>query len=245
MVDKSKGDWKIYGNVFDEFTLKVLEHIEGQGHYDELKSELEVGKEANVFIAYKDAKPIIVKIYRLENCNFNKMYLYLRDDPRYPSIKPRRREIVFAWVLREYRNLLIAREAGCNVPMPIINRSNVLIEEFIGNDKVAPKLKDVEFKDYAELENCSKDVINEMKILLRKAKMVHGDLSEFNILYNNKKPVLIDFSQATSSKDYHAREYLERDVRNVVRFFNKRGLDLKEADVMEEVLKKTAINEKP
>jgi RIO kinase 1 len=224
---KSKEEWKTYGNVFDEFTNRNLKYLENQGHFEEVKQTLEVGKEANVFIAEKEDKSkVIVKIYRLENCNFNKMFDYIKADPRFNSLKPRRREIIFAWVLREYRNLLVARQAGCSVPTPIINKHNILLEEFIGDDVPAQKIKDVIFASDSEVEKCFKNIIKEVKLLWRKAEIVHGDLSEFNILYHKKKPIFIDFSQSTSIKDYHAKDYLERDLKNLVRFFGKRGLDL-------------------
>lgn len=233
MAKHTKEEWKTYGNVFDDFTNRNIKYLENQGHFDELAVSLEVGKEANVFLGKTaTGSNVIIKIYRLENCNFNKMFLYLKGDPRFPSIKPNRREIIFAWTLREYRNLLVARQVGCSVPTPIANKHNILLEEFIGTDKPAPKIKDVAFKSDAELTKCLKAIMKEVKLLWKKAEIVHGDLSEFNILYHNKKPVLIDFSQSTSVKDFHAREYLERDLKNLVRFFNKRGLNIEIEDLL-------------
>ena len=226
MAKKSKEEWKTFANVFDQFTLRNINNLESQGHFDQLAAAIEVGKEANVFTAKSGEGFVIVKIYRLENCNFNKMSDYLSGDPRFPNLKPRKREIVFAWTLREYRNLLVARQAGARVPTPIINKHNILVEEFIGDEKSAPKLKDAAFENDEEVEKCYKNIIKEIKILWKKAEIVHGDLSGFNILYHKKKPVFIDFSQATSVKDSRAKFYLERDLKNLVQFFNKRGLDL-------------------
>jgi len=228
----SKEEWKTYENVFDQFTLRNLNYLENKGYFENLKSALGVGKEANVFIAEKeDGERIIVKIYRLENCNFNKMFQYLKADPRFPSIKPRRREIIFAWTLREYRNLLVARQAGARVPTVFFNKFNILIEEFIGVDSVAPKLKDFIFNSDKEVLLMFEEIIEQMKILWEKAEIVHADLSEFNILVAESKPVLIDFSQSTSVKDFHSKEYLERDLKNICRFFKKQGLD-KDPDVL-------------
>lgn len=216
----AKEAWKIQANVFDQFTLKVLHDLSHKGYFDDLVQTLKVGKEANVFLATKGDDKVIVKIYRLENSNFNKMHEYIRSDPRFPSIAKRKREIVFAWVLREYRNLLVARQAGVRVPTPIIQKNHVLLEEYIGDEEPAPQLKDAHLtKD--EFEACYEELVFQIKKLYSDAKIVHADLSEFNILYFNKKPVLIDFSQATSVKDQRAKEYLERDCRNVDSFFGK------------------------
>jgi len=64
--------------------------------------------------------------------------------------------------------------------------------------------------------------------------LIHGDLSSFNILNYNEKPVIIDFSQATLVKTPNSEELLERDVKNVLHFFKKVGIKAK----FEEVLKK-------
>jgi len=69
-----------------------------------------------------------------------------------------------------------------------------------------------------------------LKLLIKEVKklykigLVHGDLSAFNILNFNDKPVLIDFSQATITKNYQAEELLKRDIKNIVQFFNKLGV---------------------
>ena len=84
----------------------------------------------------------MVKIYRLETCDFNRMYDYIKDDQRYLKIKKGKRNIVFTWVQREYRNLLKARQANVSVPTPLTFLKNVLVLEFIGDDAIiAPKVK--------------------------------------------------------------------------------------------------------
>ena len=71
--------FKTYGNVFDEFTNRNLFKLATQGHFEELESTVSIGKEANIFTARtKDGELKIVKIYRLENCDFNKMYDYIK-----------------------------------------------------------------------------------------------------------------------------------------------------------------------
>ena len=67
-----------------------------------------------------------------------------------------------------------------------------------------------------------------------KVGLIHGDLSSFNILNHNNKPVLIDFSQGTLVRTPNSEELLERDVRNILKFFKKLGID----EDFEETLKK-------
>ena len=105
MAKKHKEEWKIYKNVFDSATILNLVKLQSQGHFDGLESPIALGKEANIFSALKGKQKIIVKIYRVENCNFNKMYQYIAPDPRFAGMKKRRRLVIFSWVQREYRNL--------------------------------------------------------------------------------------------------------------------------------------------
>ena len=137
-----KEEWKVWGNVFDNFTNRNLFKLKSQGYFEELESPISVGKEANIFSAItKDKKRIIIKIYRLETCNFNQMYSYIRQDPRYSGMKKQRRKVIFAWTQREHRNLLKAREVGVRVPLVHTSVDNILVIEYIGDDYIALQLK--------------------------------------------------------------------------------------------------------
>lgn len=237
MVKKSKDKFKIYKNVFDEFTLKTVFKLSSQGHFDELVSPVMIGKESNIFLAdTKDNEYVIVKIYRLHSCNFNQMYSYIKSDPRFLNLKNQRRLVIFKWVQREYRNLLLAREK-INVPKPIAFLNNILVMESIGNNKPASQLKDDIPKD---IKGFSRKVLDAVKDLA-KIGLIHADLSEFNILNYNQKPYFIDFSQGTSVKDPNAVSYLKRDLKNMVRFFKKHKVDIdaeKEFDnIKKEIIK--------
>src|SRR3989338_6133240 len=140
-VNKEK--YKTKHQVFDAFTEKSLFKLISQGYIDGIRSPLSIGKEGNVFTAEKEDETRIVKIYRLQTCDYNKMYSQIRTDPRYAVLKNQRREVIFTWAKRELRNLLIAREGGVRVPIAYTASANILIMEFIGDeDGPAPKLKD-------------------------------------------------------------------------------------------------------
>jgi RIO kinase 1 len=222
MVRKSRDAFKIYKNVFDEFTIKTLFKLSTQGHFEDLVTPVMIGKESNVFLAEtKDKDYVIVKIYRLHSCNFNQMYSYIKSDPRFLNLKNQRRLVIFKWVQREYRNLLISREK-INVPKPIAFLNNVIVMESIGGNKPASQLKD-ELPE--NIDNFASKCLEFVKNMV-KIGLVHGDLSEFNILNHNDKPYFIDFSQGTSTKDSNALGYLERDLKNLARFFKKHKLEI-------------------
>lgn len=230
---KPKEEFKTWGAVFDQFTQRTVYKLITEGHFEGLESPISVGKESNIFSALKkDGSRVMIKIYRLETCDFNRMYDYIKDDPRYINTKKGKRNIIFSWVQREYRNLLKAREANVNVPIPLTFSNNVLVLEFIGDDGfIAPKLKDKKPKNPKDFFD---KVIANMKNL-HKAGFVHADLSPFNILNCNETPVFIDFSQCTKLESSRGNEYLERDIRNICNFFRKIGLKADESKVKKQI----------
>jgi RIO kinase 1 len=215
--------FKTYKGVFDNFTLRNLFKLSSQGYFDDIEtmSPVSIGKESNVFYAKKGKDKVIIKIYRLENCDFNKMFEYIRYDPRYIGLQRQRRKVIFSWVQREYRNLLKARQAKVRVPTPHAFLNNILIEEFIGKKNVAPKLKD---KIPKNLKKFFDDTVSQLRRLYD-AGLVHADLSHFNILNNDERPVIIDLSTCTPIDAEAAESYLERDIRNLCSFFSRYGLD--------------------
>lgn len=229
---KSREEWKIYKNVFDKFTERNLFTMAGQGHMGELQSPIALGKEANVFYSEKkNGTPVIVKIYRLENCNFNKMYSYISADPRFIGLENQKRKIIFSWVQREYRNLLIARQK-IKVPTPFAFKDNILVIEYIGDEHPAPMLKD---KKPKYPEKFFKKIITNMKRLID-AGLVHGDLSDFNILIHKEEPIFIDFSQSTTITSPMAQELLERDLKNIFTYF-KRKIEVDKEKIEDDLLK--------
>jgi RIO kinase 1 len=200
------------------------------------------GKEAVIFHAIgAEEEELAIKMYKVSTSNFNAMLDYIIGDPRFEKIKRDRRSIVSAWARKELKNLKRAFDAGVEVPRPIAIDKNVLIMEFIGRDGVAaPRLRDVPvdiLKTDFELEELLLRIISYIQIMYEKGTMVHADLSEFNILMKGYverefggidveiEPVIIDMGQSTLLQHPNADEFLLRDVRNIVTFFNKLGLD--------------------
>lgn len=235
----TKEKFKTYKDVFDRFTIRNLFRLSTQGYFDdpEKLSPVSIGKESNVFSAQRGSKKVIVKIYRLEVCDFNRMYDYIKYDPRYPGMRNQRRKVIFSWVQREYRNLLKAREAGVRVPTPLTFMGNILVEEMIGRENASPKLKDA---IPADLNDFFEDTLKQVRKLYCKAGLIHADLSHFNILNFEEKPVIIDLSTCTPLDNTLAKEYLARDVRNICNFFRKHGLETDEDETRRRIQTKEA-----
>lgn len=222
MPTKAREKFKVEHTVFDNFTNRTLFRLISQDHLKGIESPVSVGKEANVFSALtKEGQRVIIKIYRLETCDFNKMYDYIKEDERYERMPKNKRKVIFSWVQREYKNLIRAYDSKVTTPKVIAFLNNVIVLEYIGNDsEIAPKLKDKVPEDKKDFFD---KIIKNIKKLY-KAGIVHADLSPFNILNNDEEPVLIDFSQSTTLKHPQAEEFLQRDIKNIVDFFNKHGL---------------------
>ena len=236
MAKKFRERFKTLENVFDEFTLRNLFLLGSKGHFnEETLSPLSIGKEANVFTAKRDGETVVVKIYRLETCNFKKMFEYIKQDPRYISLAKRRREIIFAWAQREYRNLLLARKAQVRAPLPLTFMKNILVMSLVGNESPAHKMKD----DLPEQPSLFlKDLVSNIRKLYQEG-FVHGDLSKFNVLNWDQKPVLIDFSQTSPITAPNSEEMLLRDIHNVSEFFRQLELKIDEKKVLKEITEKT------
>jgi RIO kinase 1 len=224
-------DDKTFKAVFDNFTNVSILKLISKGQLDGLEGPISIGKESNVFSGLAHGEKVAVKIYRMANCDFNRMYDYIRADPRYIGLDRNRRRVVLTWAQREYRNLFKAREAGVRVPLPRAILNNVLVMEFIGDDLAAPRLKD----NYpAKPQEFFDSIVSSMQKLY-KANLVHTDLSPYNILNYNEEPVFIDFSQATTLENHNAQDYLARDIKNICAFFRKYGLDIDDEKIAKKI----------
>ncbi|MEA3378765.1 MAG: serine protein kinase RIO [Nanoarchaeota archaeon] len=230
----AKEKFKAYENVFDDSTLRAIYKLSCQKYFDELKGTVKIGKEANVFFALKGNKKVIVKIYR-KSSNFKKMFFYMASDPRFAGLKRNKMNIIQTWAKKEYRNLMKARSAGIKVPSPHVAYKNMVVMDFIGNGGPAKQLNK---QKPLEPQKFYEKLIKSLKDLYHKANLVHADISEFNILNLDEEPIMIDFSHAVTLKYPNAKGLLERDIKNLVRFFNKQGLRLNAEEELKKCLNK-------
>lgn len=230
--------YKSYKDVFDSTTGETLFRLAAKRKFSRLESPIKIGKESNIFSAIADIggkkERVAIKIYRILECNFKRMSTYLSMDERFRSTS-NRRSVVLTWAKREYRNLFKAYKAGVSVPKPLSLYNNVLIMEFIGEKdpekqpEAAPLIK-----HYCENpKEMFEKTLKNIKLLYHKAKLVHGDLSEYNILNLNDSPILIDLSHATPVRD--AQELFKKDIYNVCKFFNRFNLNLDADKIIKEI----------
>jgi RIO kinase 1 len=204
------------------------------GVIDTLEYPIARGKEAHVFRGQSKTGPIAVKIFHTSNAVFRNLMQYIEGDPRFGGLKRKHRDLVTIWVRKEHRNLIRMRKWGLNVPVPLGVFRNVLVMEYLGDDvESSPRIKDVEID---EIEIVYGTLLRYLSILWQKAKLVHADFSEYNILWHHGEPVVIDVGQSVTSQHPNANDFLVRDVTRLVEWVNRNGHEVEVAETMYDLL---------
>lgn len=207
--------------VFDQATMMVIYRLMTSGLLHEVNGVISSGKEARVYWGKdKEGKDLAVKIYLTSSADFKKgMIKYIEGDQRFKGVKRDTKSLFAAWAQKEFKNLEQAANAKVRVPKPIAVDSNVLIMEFLGQDGVsAPSLKEQAPEDP---EKIYQTLLTFLRRLYKKAELVHGDLSEYNLMIYKKRLVMFDMSQSVPNSHPLAQFLLNRDINNVNKFFSR------------------------
>ncbi|MBU0636520.1 serine protein kinase RIO [Candidatus Micrarchaeota archaeon] len=214
---------KTIAKVFDEGTIHTLHGLADNKYFEQLEFIVSTGKEAHVFRARGSANQYrAVKVYKTRTSDFKHMMDYIRGDNRFKTLKHERYSIVKTWTRKEFKNLELANQAKVKAPLPLTFKNNVLVMEFIGEKGIAaPTLKE---KPAQEPENAFETVLKAMADLLYKSKLIHADLSEYNILNQNEEMILIDMGQSVLTSHPRAKDFFERDIKNITHYFQRQGV---------------------
>jgi len=227
---KDTEQFKVEASVFDDATYAALYKLVQDGHIVAFGGPISTGKEANVYTALgPDETEVAVKVYRINASDFTDMRGYLDGDPRFRGIGSDKKKVVLAWVRKEFANLERAKQAGVRVPDPTAVQRNVLVMEYLGTEAGrAKRLSEVDIEN----PETAFEVVREYMRRLHDAGLVHGDLSEYNVVFHEGQLVVLDLGQAVTVHHPNAREFLERDCENVAAFFGRQGLDVTAADLL-------------
>ncbi len=230
MKEKRSEEFEALEEVFDKPTLMLIYRMLNQGHLSEIHGCVKAGKESRIYWG-KDFKgrSVAVKIFLTSAGEFRKgRMIYLEGDPRFQRFRRDTRSLVYLWAQKEFKNLQAAFSAGVTVPRPILVRGNVLMMQFIGERGTpAPLLKDLQPERPAMLY---KALLKNVKLLYAKAGLVHGDLSEYNVMVWKKKPIIFDMSQAVSLEHPLSDMFLKRDLENLNNYFLSYGVNVRSTD---------------
>jgi RIO kinase 1 len=234
--DEDRGEArKTLDEVFDHSTLLTIYKLFTEEVIDTVEFSISTGKEANVFFAKSKDGPKVLKIYRVSNATFKTISKYITGDPRFGAVGKDRRRILFKWAQKEYANLEKAMSVKARVPEVFVCRNNVLVMEYLGTQtEPAPMIKDVDIEDPQAFYE---DLMLQDRRLFHKAELVHADLSEYNILMHKDKPYIIDMGQAVLRRHPMAREFLERDVKNLAHLFRRKGFNVTPMKVRQDLMR--------
>ncbi|MGI9567342.1 MAG: serine protein kinase RIO [Nitrosopumilus sp.] len=225
---------KVVNEVLDKPTVMTLYKMIKDHVIAYVNGSVSAGKESVLFWGVDENNTsVALKIYLVTTSNFKKREPYITGDPRFLNLKKGTKNLVYLWAKKEFRNLTQCYDAGINVPKPLHVANNVLAMDFVGEQgKPSRSLltSDVYEEDYEQAVLIIKD-------LYHKAKLVHGDFSAYNIFKTDNGLVVFDLGSAVDLRHPNAQEFLKRDINNITRFFNKRGIPVEDPTTLfEEII---------
>ena len=223
-----------------------LKPLVEEGVIDTVVRQLMSGKEAMVFVVRCGAETRCAKVYKeADKRSFRQAVDYTENRRTKNSRQARamakgtrfgREAQEQAWQSAEVSALYRLAAAGVRVPRPYNFHAGVLLMELVADDEgnAAPRLNDVELAPEVAAD-LHRRLVGEVVRMLT-AGVVHGDLSEFNILVGADGPVIIDLPQAVDAAgNNHAKRMLIRDVDNLRRFFGRFAPELLATDYGNEI----------
>ncbi|UUQ66960.1 serine protein kinase RIO [Pseudomonas fuscovaginae UPB0736] len=227
-------------------TPKRIEPLIEDGLVDEVLRPLMSGKEAAVYVVRCGKELRCAKVYKEANKrSFRQAAEYQEGRKVRNSRQARamakgskfgRKETEEAWQNAEVAALFRLASAGVRVPKPFDFLDGVLLMELVADEygEAAPRLNDVVLEPEQAREYHA--LLISQIVLMLCAGLVHGDLSEFNVLLAPDGPVIIDLPQAVDAAgNNHAFSMLERDVGNMASYFGRFAPELKETRYAKEI----------
>ena len=218
-------------------TPKRLQSLVDEGLIDAVQRQLMSGKEAMVYVVQCGDEVRCAKVYKEANKrSFRQAVDYTEGRKTKNSRRARamekgtrygRKVQEEAWQSAEVDALYRLAAAGVRVPAPYNFHEGVLLMELVtdAHDEPAPRLNDLEFS--AEEALTYHALLMQEVVRMLGAGIVHGDLSEYNVLLGAAGPVIIDLPQAVDAAgNNHARDMLERDVANLTNYFGRSAPEL-------------------
>ncbi|KAM0427590.1 hypothetical protein ACHAPT_007551 [Fusarium lateritium] len=236
--DKDKADRATSEQVLDQRTRMILLQMINRGSVSEVHGAISTGKEANVYGAVLhddrtgEATQRAIKVYKTAILSFKDRERYITGEHRFKGgfDKGNNRKMVKLWAEKEFRNLRRIYNAGIPCPEPINLKLHVLVMGFLGDRKgwAYPRLRDAVLTGDDVDQQWHKlyvQLLGIMRRIYQVCRLVHADLSEYNILYHKETLYIIDVSQSVEPDHPRSLEFLRMDIKNVGDFFRRKGVD--------------------
>lgn len=216
---------EVYGVISKGKEAVVLHADAGEGVDEEEAANSRINHHNTDFHALPVNLPeeIAIKVYQTTLCEYKSRDKYIKDDFRFKDRykKLNDHKIIYLWAEKEMHNLNRIRESGIPCPRVVLLKKHILLMSFVGeNCKSAPQLRVARLSQKQRL-SAYNQVVEIMKKLYHECRLVHGDLSEYNLLWHQDKVWVIDVSQSVEPNHPYALEYLHRDCKNICVFFQK------------------------
>jgi RIO kinase 1 len=227
-------------------TPKRIEPLVQDGIVDKVDRQLMSGKEANVYIVICGENIRCAKVYKEANKRSFRQAVHYTEGRKVKNSRMARamekgtrygrKEQEAAWQNAEVDALYKLAAAGVRVPHPYGFYEGVLLMELVSdeNGEPAPRLNDLVLTD--ELARQYHQILIRQVVRMLCAGIVHGDLSEYNILVDKNGPVIIDLPQAVdATANNNACKMLERDVNNLATYFGQFAPELRSTHYGKEI----------
>lgn len=229
-------------------TPECFENLVRNGLVDEVMSRLMSGKEADVYVVQSKGEVCCAKVYKdARTRSFSQMAQYQEGRKGRNSRQARamqknsrygRKETEEAWKSAEVDALRTLADSGVRVPLVYDYADGILLMEFVvdSDGNPAPRLNDLRLTA-AKAREYYRELLQSIVLMLC-AGIIHGDLSEYNVLVGRDGLVIIDLPQAVNaSGNNNARSMLERDVENLTAYFGRFAPELLSSDYGKEIWK--------
>ena len=247
-IGSEKSDRATNEQVLDPRTRMILLQLINRGIVSEVHGCISTGKEANVYYAFLQSadtdgkvKHLAIKIYKTAILHFKDRSKYVSGEFRFQKgfAKRSNRGMVRLWAEKEFRNLKRMHGVGLPVPEAIYLKSHVLVMDFVGSltrggqPVPAPLLREIALEDEdddrqaAQWRQLYTQVACNMRVMYQACRLVHADLSEYNMLCTQEstKVTIIDVSQSVEHDHPRSLDFLRSDIKNITNFFTRKGVN--------------------
>jgi len=239
---KDKSNFATVDKVLDPKTVKIIESLLRRNKLAELSGAVSSGKEANVYTAKccgslvskfiqpgdtpegAGTIPVVLKIYKTSTMMFKDRTRYIVDEKRFKSFcTSNRLKMIKLWSEKEVRNLKRLEKSGIPCPRPLYLKGSILVMTMVGGAQPACRLRDADLTA-GEWGGVYDECVGLLRDMYQKARLVHADFSEYNLLYHDGRVHVIDVGQSMDVFQENSNTFLVMDVVNCNEFFRKKGV---------------------